>query len=168
MVLYSGLSVPHPTLSAELLSLLSQPPSSLKPSALTPSTELWGAVTETSFTPVLTASLMDRIDLLVNSDPIMSSTISQQRAELSLSAAELRAQHTAPKATKAGPRDGAPRPESMRKNRLCDNCARSCKEAGVDAMRACSRCRMAFYCSAECQKQKWKLHKPLCMPLQKK
>lgn len=52
----------------------------------------------------------------------------------------------------------------MRKSRVCDNCARSCAEAGVEAMQAGSRCKMAFYPSPDCQRLKGKLHKPLSKP----
>ncbi|CAJ0936329.1 unnamed protein product, partial [Mesorhabditis belari] len=36
-----------------------------------------------------------------------------------------------------------------------------------DKLKKCSACRMIVYCSAECQKSDWKLHKPECSAIQK-
>ncbi len=42
-----------------------------------------------------------------------------------------------------------------------------CPGPGCDkvAERQCSRCKSVKYCSAECQKQCWKEHKPFCLPV---
>jgi len=37
-----------------------------------------------------------------------------------------------------------------------------CNLCGKDATKLCSRCKTVYYCSVECQKQNWKLHKPVC------
>jgi MYND finger len=47
---------------------------------------------------------------------------------------------------------------------LCENCGkREDTEAGKRLLR-CARCKEATYCSKECQKEDWKLHKPECGP----
>lgn len=42
---------------------------------------------------------------------------------------------------------------------LCANCHVSCWNADL---KRCSRCRTAYYCSRECQKENWSFHKGLC------
>jgi predicted Zn-ribbon and HTH transcriptional regulator len=37
-----------------------------------------------------------------------------------------------------------------------------CANCGKDATNRCSRCKSEWYCSKECQIQRWKLHKELC------
>jgi hypothetical protein len=34
-------------------------------------------------------------------------------------------------------------------------------------MRMCSACRAMYYCSVECQKKHWSLHKPFCVKIAK-
>ena len=44
-------------------------------------------------------------------------------------------------------------------------CARAfCQRLGSDEKKflRCSRCRLAFYCSPECQRADWKYHKMVC------
>ena len=38
----------------------------------------------------------------------------------------------------------------------------TCQVCGKDASKKCSRCSLAWYCSAECQKKHWKEHKSVC------
>lgn len=50
--------------------------------------------------------------------------------------------------------------EQERRAACCDNCGSSSL-----ALRACSRCRVAKYCSIECQKEHWRrAHKRECQP----
>jgi MYND finger len=45
----------------------------------------------------------------------------------------------------------------------CDCCGVWVKDYGADFLQCCGRCKMAFYCSEECQKKDWKFgHKSLC------
>lgn len=44
----------------------------------------------------------------------------------------------------------------------CDHCAVYPRQQGT--LKICSRCRMAKYCSQECQRAAWKQHKKLCHP----
>lgn len=41
------------------------------------------------------------------------------------------------------------------------NVCKSCKKMGKD-LKICTGCRLAWYCSSECQKNDWKVHKPYC------
>jgi len=43
------------------------------------------------------------------------------------------------------------------------DCCAHCGKHGTE-LRRCSRCRLASYCGAECQKAGWKLHKAACAP----
>lgn len=43
----------------------------------------------------------------------------------------------------------------------CHNCGKGKKEDGKELMK-CSRCRIARYCSSECQRGNWKEHKKVC------
>ncbi|KAJ7693963.1 hypothetical protein B0H17DRAFT_1058795 [Mycena rosella] len=43
-----------------------------------------------------------------------------------------------------------------------DRCYR-CNEPGDSKLRKCARCQVALYCSPQCQKEDWKLHKPTCI-----
>ena len=37
-----------------------------------------------------------------------------------------------------------------------------CEECGAPATQRCSRCKLAWYCSRDCQLRQWKKHKTLC------
>lgn len=37
-----------------------------------------------------------------------------------------------------------------------------CEECGDLATQRCSKCKMAWYCSRDCQLRQWKKHKPIC------
>ena len=37
-----------------------------------------------------------------------------------------------------------------------------CEECGAMATQRCSKCKMAWYCSRDCQLRQWKKHKPIC------
>ncbi|KAJ6478442.1 hypothetical protein DFH09DRAFT_1176978 [Mycena vulgaris] len=43
-----------------------------------------------------------------------------------------------------------------------DLCYR-CRKPGEPKLRRCARCHVTRYCSPECQREDWKLHKPLCV-----
>ncbi|KAJ6475683.1 hypothetical protein DFH09DRAFT_1217362 [Mycena vulgaris] len=43
-----------------------------------------------------------------------------------------------------------------------DLCYR-CNKPGDPKLRRCARCHVTRYCSSECQKEDWKLHKPICV-----
>jgi hypothetical protein len=43
----------------------------------------------------------------------------------------------------------------------CRHCKRSKPQSG-DRLLRCSRCKKAYYCSADCQKQDWAVHKNKC------
>lgn len=40
----------------------------------------------------------------------------------------------------------------------------SCETCGKDTTIACGRCKTTFYCSRDCQKDNWKVHKKTCFP----
>mmetsp|Transcript_23192 Transcript_23192/g.32392 ORF Transcript_23192/g.32392 Transcript_23192/m.32392 type:complete len:138 (-) Transcript_23192:1250-1663(-) len=42
------------------------------------------------------------------------------------------------------------------------NVSHKCSLCGQEATKKCSRCKMAWYCSVEHQKQHWKYHKKAC------
>lgn len=44
---------------------------------------------------------------------------------------------------------------------VCQNCFKSGKVHGVQLF-LCGRCKNAHYCSVECQKAQWRIHKPNC------
>jgi hypothetical protein len=47
--------------------------------------------------------------------------------------------------------------------KYCDCCDKSGEELGLDELATCSRCKLAFYCSSECQKKAWYAgHKQAC------
>eukprot|EP00884_Botryococcus_braunii_P019941 jgi/Botrbrau1/6630/Bobra.104_2s0017.1 len=49
------------------------------------------------------------------------------------------------------------------------NAHNACAQCGTSPGKlVCTRCRGARYCSATCQKQHWKTHKPQCIPLTRK
>ena len=49
--------------------------------------------------------------------------------------------------------------------RICQNCGKSDFSALFQqSLKKCSRCFQAFYCSKECQKADWKIHKKTCVP----
>jgi hypothetical protein len=41
----------------------------------------------------------------------------------------------------------------------------STKECDKKAIKVCTRCRQIWYCSSDCQKAHWPVHKPLCVPV---
>jgi tetratricopeptide (TPR) repeat protein len=47
-------------------------------------------------------------------------------------------------------------------NIKCDHCE---KVLGEENLKRCSRCRLVYYCSADCQKLHWKKHKEMCYPM---
>jgi len=45
----------------------------------------------------------------------------------------------------------------------CDYCKRTRQELGMDHLKICTRCRKAFYCSSDCQRNQWNAgHKEFC------
>jgi len=44
----------------------------------------------------------------------------------------------------------------------CGFCQKSLEDLGLKSFKLCAACKVAQYCSAECQKKAWKLHKPKC------
>jgi hypothetical protein len=44
---------------------------------------------------------------------------------------------------------------------LCAMC-KTCKPTGRNKLLACSRCKQVYYCSQQCQKEHWKVHKQVC------
>ena len=45
----------------------------------------------------------------------------------------------------------------------CDHCGKTAEAAGVARLSACKRCLMAYYCSTDCQRARWKAgHKQAC------
>lgn len=46
-------------------------------------------------------------------------------------------------------------------NENCNNF----EKKNTPKFKKCSKCCVAYYCSAECQKAHWKAHKPLCKPV---
>jgi hypothetical protein len=60
-------------------------------------------------------------------------------------------------------------PESVRKRvddvggGRCDACGKALEELGVQRLSCCTLCKMAFYCSKECQRKQWRAgHKQAC------
>lgn len=47
----------------------------------------------------------------------------------------------------------------------CSNCDRRTEDLGD--LKRCSRCKIAYYCSAECQREAWSWHKKNCVPEEK-
>ncbi|CAG8472034.1 479_t:CDS:1 [Ambispora leptoticha] len=47
----------------------------------------------------------------------------------------------------------------------CSNCRKTSKEAGVKILLRCTRCRMSYYCSKNCQKADFPGHKQFCQAL---
>jgi hypothetical protein len=43
----------------------------------------------------------------------------------------------------------------------------TCAVCGREAMKRCSKCRVEWYCSRDCQVKDWKRHKPICQELNK-
>lgn len=41
-----------------------------------------------------------------------------------------------------------------------------CEECGALATQRCSKCKMAWYCSRDCQLRQWKKHKQICSMFQ--
>lgn len=55
----------------------------------------------------------------------------------------------------------SPQLDSLRLNRACGACGKSCEEAGAK-LKTCGRCQAAYFCSRECQKRAWPEHKEEC------
>jgi len=41
---------------------------------------------------------------------------------------------------------------------------RKCDVCKTSTTKACARCKISYFCSAECQKTAWKKHKKVCKP----
>jgi TPR repeat protein len=57
---------------------------------------------------------------------------------------------------------GAPAPKKGGKKGKCKICAKDGCGALIDESKQCSRCRLVYYCSRDCQRADWKVHKPKC------
>jgi hypothetical protein len=57
---------------------------------------------------------------------------------------------------------GTPETKKGGKKGRCKICAKDGCGALIDESKKCSRCRLVFYCSRDCQKADWKVHKPKC------
>mmetsp|Transcript_3515 Transcript_3515/g.5292 ORF Transcript_3515/g.5292 Transcript_3515/m.5292 type:complete len:247 (-) Transcript_3515:69-809(-) len=60
----------------------------------------------------------------------------------------------------AAARDGTYEETPMHAKPLCGGCKKS-----VDVTKRCSRCKIASYCSRDCQAKDWKRHKKVCQAL---
>jgi ribosomal protein L31 len=49
--------------------------------------------------------------------------------------------------------------EDNRRGMLCDMCKRS----DATKLSICSACHMAYYCSKDCQRRHWSIHKKKCL-----
>ena len=70
--------------------------------------------------------------------------------------------HSKGKANVSGPPS-----EASNVDGLC-KIAKSCNVCGKECAKHCSRCRLVFYCSVNCQHQDWKRHKKECKIVPKK
>jgi TPR repeat protein len=57
---------------------------------------------------------------------------------------------------------GAPAPKKGGKKTKCKVCAKDGCGALIDESNKCSRCRLVYYCSRDCQRADWKAHKAKC------
>jgi hypothetical protein len=46
--------------------------------------------------------------------------------------------------------------------KVCEICARTAEEVGKEKLHICGKCRNVRYCSVECQRAHWPIHKPVC------
>lgn len=44
----------------------------------------------------------------------------------------------------------------------CASCKKTAAEANIEALKQCAKCRTTQYCSRDCQKDDWKIHKKIC------
>jgi len=49
-----------------------------------------------------------------------------------------------------------------RHKRVCEECGKQGKGRGSEALLCCGACKESFYCNAQCQKEAWPTHKPVC------
>lgn len=49
------------------------------------------------------------------------------------------------------------RPSQLRRGRACATCGTASSD-----LRVCGRCRAEYYCSTECQRQRWAIHRNTC------
>jgi len=60
---------------------------------------------------------------------------------------------------------GMSKKENTKMTKSCHHCNKSdSSDAFQASLMKCARCKITFYCSKECQRADWKLHKGTCMP----
>jgi hypothetical protein len=68
----------------------------------------------------------------------------------------------APRLAELTPPNELPSYDTDDRRKKCEVCRRTAKESRREKLKRCSRCRVARYCSVDCQTEHWPKHKEAC------
>jgi hypothetical protein len=124
--------------------------------------QLWGRIDESSMVPAISVDVLEKVEKLLSQDQFALETVNKARALVGLTRDEAMSRVVGRfKASFDGSADLFSLRDQEKIFKICRVCDAETGPNGVPVM-TCSRCKKVYYCSRECQKKHWPVHKKFC------